>query len=133
MRISDITVDDDGAVRRITLDRADKRNAMTIPMFDAVADAIDGAVADDAIRVVVIRGAGDHFCSGAEIGTAAPATPVPVPVPTLVRNGRGPDTCSGTPRVTSPHGACVVRGRDPRRHRRAGVRRRHRDGARPGG
>ena len=72
MRISDITVDDDGAVRRITLDRADKRNAMTIPMFDAVADAIDGAVADDAIRVVVIRGAGDHFCSGAEIGAAGP-------------------------------------------------------------
>ena len=72
MRISDITVDDDGAVRRITLDRVDKRNAMTIPMFDAVTDAVDGAVADDAIRVVVIRGAGEHFCSGAEIGTAAP-------------------------------------------------------------
>ncbi len=65
-----VEIVDDGGIRRITLDRADKRNAMTIAMFDAVADAVDGAVADDAIRVVVLRGRGDHFCSGAEIGTA---------------------------------------------------------------
>ena len=65
-------VRDDGAIRRITLDRADKRNAMTIAMFDAVADAVDDAVADDAVRVVVLRGRGDHFCAGAEIGTAGP-------------------------------------------------------------
>jgi 2-(1,2-epoxy-1,2-dihydrophenyl)acetyl-CoA isomerase len=66
-----IEVVDDGPVRRITLDRAHKRNAMTIAMFDAVSDAIVGAVADDAVRVVVIRGRGDHFCSGAEIGTGS--------------------------------------------------------------
>jgi 2-(1,2-epoxy-1,2-dihydrophenyl)acetyl-CoA isomerase len=62
-------VRDDGAIRRITLDRAEKRNAMTIAMFDAVADAVDAAVADDDVRVVVLRGRGDHFCAGAEIGT----------------------------------------------------------------
>jgi 2-(1,2-epoxy-1,2-dihydrophenyl)acetyl-CoA isomerase len=65
-----VEVVDDGPVRRVTLDRADKRNAMTIAMFDAVADAVDAAVADDSIRVIVLRGRGDHFCSGAEIGTA---------------------------------------------------------------
>jgi len=59
----------DGAVLRVTLQRPEKRNAMTSAMFDGVADAIDLAVADDAIRVVVIRGAGDHFCSGAQVGT----------------------------------------------------------------
>jgi len=64
-----VEVVDDGAVRRITLDRADKRNAMTVAMFDAVTGAVEGAVADDAIRVVALRGRGDHFCSGAEIGT----------------------------------------------------------------
>ncbi len=66
-----MTVDvvDGGGVRRITLARPEKRNAMTIAMFDAVTDAVEGAVADDAVRVVVIRGRGDHFCSGAEIGT----------------------------------------------------------------
>jgi 2-(1,2-epoxy-1,2-dihydrophenyl)acetyl-CoA isomerase len=66
--VSEVDVRDDGPVRRITLDRAEKRNAMTIAMFDAVADAVDGAVADDAVRVIALRGAGDHFCSGAEIG-----------------------------------------------------------------
>ena len=63
-----VEVVDDGAVRRITLARPEKRNAMTIAMFDAVTHAVEGAVADDAVRVVVIRGHGDHFCAGAEIG-----------------------------------------------------------------
>ena len=53
---ADVEVVDDGGVRRVTLDRPEKRNAMTMAMFDAVTDAIDGAVADDALRVVVIRG-----------------------------------------------------------------------------
>jgi 2-(1,2-epoxy-1,2-dihydrophenyl)acetyl-CoA isomerase len=59
----------DGAVLRITLQRADKRNAMTPAMFDGVTAAVEHAVADDTVRVVVIRGAGDHFCSGAQVGT----------------------------------------------------------------
>jgi 2-(1,2-epoxy-1,2-dihydrophenyl)acetyl-CoA isomerase len=64
-----VEVVDDGPVRRVTLDRPEKRNAMTIAMFDAVTDAVEGAVADDVVRVVVLRGRGDHFCAGAEIGT----------------------------------------------------------------
>ena len=64
-----VEVVDDGPVRRVTLDRPEKRNAMTIAMFDAVTDAVEGAVADDSVRVVVLRGRGDHFCAGAEIGT----------------------------------------------------------------
>jgi 2-(1,2-epoxy-1,2-dihydrophenyl)acetyl-CoA isomerase len=71
MTHSDVEVRDDDGIRRITLDRPDKRNAMTIPMFDAVADAVDDAVTDDAVRVVVLRGRGDHFCAGAEIGGGA--------------------------------------------------------------
>ena len=67
-----VEVVDDGAVRRVTLDRPAKRNAMTIAMFDAVTDAVKGAVADDAVHVIVIRGRGDHFCAGAEIGTRRP-------------------------------------------------------------
>ncbi len=66
---AEVEVVDDGPVRRVTLDRPEKRNAMTIAMFDAVTDAVEGAVADDVVRVVVLRGRGDHFCAGAEIGT----------------------------------------------------------------
>ncbi len=67
--VAGLDVIPDGAVLRITLQRPDKRNAMTPAMFDGVTAAIEHTVADDAIRVVVIRGAGDHFCSGAQVGT----------------------------------------------------------------
>jgi 2-(1,2-epoxy-1,2-dihydrophenyl)acetyl-CoA isomerase len=72
-----VEVRDDDAIRRITLDRPEKRNALTTAMFDAVADAVEEAVADDRVRVVVVRGRGDHFCSGAEIGGGAGAAEKP--------------------------------------------------------
>jgi 2-(1,2-epoxy-1,2-dihydrophenyl)acetyl-CoA isomerase len=81
-----VEIRDDGPIRRITLDRADKRNAMTITMFDEVADAVDAAVADDSIRVIVLRGRGEHFCSGAEIGTGN-ARGDDEPAPTRPRTG----------------------------------------------
>jgi 2-(1,2-epoxy-1,2-dihydrophenyl)acetyl-CoA isomerase len=58
----------DGSVLRVTLQRPEKRNAMTLAMFDGVTAAVEHAAADDTIRVVAIRGAGDHFCSGAQVG-----------------------------------------------------------------
>jgi 2-(1,2-epoxy-1,2-dihydrophenyl)acetyl-CoA isomerase len=81
-----VDIVDDGAIRRITLDRAAKRNAMTVDMFDAVADAVDQAVGDDTIRVIVLRGRGDHFCAGAEIGTGGARASGEVP-PTKPRTG----------------------------------------------
>ena len=68
MSVDGVDVVADGAVLRVTLRRPEKRNAMTTAMFDGVTDAIERAVADDALRVVVIRGEGDHFCSGAQVG-----------------------------------------------------------------
>jgi 2-(1,2-epoxy-1,2-dihydrophenyl)acetyl-CoA isomerase len=57
----------DGAVLRLTLDRPDKRNAVDDRMMTGLADAIEGAGRDEAVRVVVLDGAGDHFCGGADI------------------------------------------------------------------
>lgn len=51
----------------LTLDRADKRNALTRAMYARLADALLRADADSAIRVVLLRGAGDHFCAGNDI------------------------------------------------------------------
>jgi 2-(1,2-epoxy-1,2-dihydrophenyl)acetyl-CoA isomerase len=87
MTHTDVEVRDDDGIRRITLDRPDKRNAMTIAMFDAVADAVDDAVADDAVRVVVLRGRGDHFCAGAEIGGADARGADGEPAPARPRTG----------------------------------------------
>jgi len=57
----------DGAVGTITLDRAAKRNAVSYEMWVALEAACRQMEADAAVRVVVLRGAGQHFCAGADI------------------------------------------------------------------
>ena len=58
-----------GAVRTVTLNRPDKRNAVDIEMRIALASAIEAAGADDAVGSIVITGAGPAFCSGGDIST----------------------------------------------------------------
>jgi 2-(1,2-epoxy-1,2-dihydrophenyl)acetyl-CoA isomerase len=65
--------DADG-VRTITLDRAEKLNAVNGALAVALADALDDAAHDDAVRVVVITGAGRAFCAGLDI-SAPPELP----------------------------------------------------------
>jgi 2-(1,2-epoxy-1,2-dihydrophenyl)acetyl-CoA isomerase len=57
----------DGPVLRLTLDRPDKRNALTDEITVALAELVDEAGRDEAVRVIVLAGAGDHFCAGADI------------------------------------------------------------------
>jgi 2-(1,2-epoxy-1,2-dihydrophenyl)acetyl-CoA isomerase len=57
----------DGRVLRITLDRPDKRNALTDEMIAAFSDAVGAAGRDEAVRVIVVAAAGEHFCSGFDI------------------------------------------------------------------
>lgn len=64
-----ILVDDTGAVRTITLNRPEVRNAIDIPLRLALADALEQADRDDAVRAIVITGAGRMFCSGGDIST----------------------------------------------------------------
>ncbi len=60
-----------GAVLHITLNRPDARNAMSLQMVAelrrVLADAEATAGRPDAVRVVVLRGAGGHFCAGADL------------------------------------------------------------------
>lgn len=67
MASSHVRVTTDGGVTTITLDRPEKRNAMDLAMWEALRDAARDAAADPAVRVVVVTGAGDHFCAGADI------------------------------------------------------------------
>lgn len=55
----------------VTIDNPGKRNAMTPAMWEAVPGLLDGLAADAAVRVVVLTGAGDTFCAGADIGSLA--------------------------------------------------------------
>lgn len=55
------------SVLELVLDRAEKRNALTDVMVAGLIEAIAAAGQDEAVRVVVLRGAGDHFCGGFDI------------------------------------------------------------------
>ena len=63
---STILVADDGAVRTITLNRPERRNAMTPEMQAELIAAMDEA-ATSSCRVVVFAGAGEAFCSGLDL------------------------------------------------------------------
>lgn len=54
-------------VLRLTLDRPEKRNAIDDTVMAGLVDAFDAANRDEAVRVVLLTGAGDHFCSGADL------------------------------------------------------------------
>ena len=64
-----VLVDDDAAVRTVTLNRPQKRNAIDIELRIALAEAIESADCDPAIRVIIVTGAGSVFCSGGDIST----------------------------------------------------------------
>lgn len=57
----------DDSVLTITLNRPDKLNAYTAQMGRELAAAFDRADADDAVRVIIVTGAGRAFCAGADI------------------------------------------------------------------
>lgn len=56
-----------GGIGWITLDRPEVRNALSSELMEAVGDGIDAFEADDAVRAVVIAGAGPAFCAGADL------------------------------------------------------------------
>jgi 2-(1,2-epoxy-1,2-dihydrophenyl)acetyl-CoA isomerase len=56
-----------GGVLRLTLDRAEKRNAIDDAMMLGLIEALEAANQDEAVRAILLRGSGDHFCSGADI------------------------------------------------------------------
>jgi methylglutaconyl-CoA hydratase len=57
----------DGAIARITLNRPEKRNALNDEVIGALKDTLALAAEDELIRVVLLTGAGQDFCAGADL------------------------------------------------------------------
>ena len=70
-----LLVRDDAAVRTITLNRPQKRNAIDIELRIALAEAIESADRDPAVRVIIVTGAGPAFSSGGDISTMQRISP----------------------------------------------------------
>jgi 2-(1,2-epoxy-1,2-dihydrophenyl)acetyl-CoA isomerase len=56
-----------GAARWLRLSRPERRNALTVDLVRRLADAVDAAVADPAVRAIVLTGAPPAFCSGGDL------------------------------------------------------------------
>jgi enoyl-CoA hydratase/carnithine racemase len=63
--------DDDGAVRIITLNRPEQRNAFDIGLYHALTRALRSADTDESVRAVVLTGAGPAFSAGTDLGELA--------------------------------------------------------------
>jgi isohexenylglutaconyl-CoA hydratase len=63
----------DGAVLHVTLNRPEVRNAMSLAMVRELIEVVKAAEQDGETRVVVLRGAGGHFCAGADLKDMAGA------------------------------------------------------------
>ena len=58
-------------ITRITLNRPERRNALTIELMTELTEAVEKAAADQSQRVLILRGAGAAFCTGLDLNEAA--------------------------------------------------------------
>jgi enoyl-CoA hydratase/carnithine racemase len=66
--VSDVEIEDRGAVRIITINRPEVRNALNGAVLEAVGTTLMGVDADPGVRAVIITAAGDRaFCAGADL------------------------------------------------------------------
>jgi enoyl-CoA hydratase/carnithine racemase len=99
MAYKDILYEVDGPIATVTLNRPDKLNAYTATMGLELEDAFVRADADDAVRVVIVTGAGRGFCAGADISGGADAFDT--------KSGNSPSMGSAEQRERRPGGSFV--------------------------
>ena len=76
MTDSPLAISDHGSIRRLTVNRPDKLNALNSATLDALLVAFERAAADDSVRVIVLTGAGTKaFVAGADIAEMADLRP----------------------------------------------------------
>ena len=63
-----VRVERDGDVLAITLARPERRNAITVAMYAALADAFESAAGDEGLRLITLRGEGQDFTAGNDLG-----------------------------------------------------------------
>lgn len=84
-----ILVERTDARLRIVMNRPERRNAITVAMYAALADAIEGAAAEPDIRLITIEGAGEDFTAGNDLADFLAEMPPPgttdIPVWRLLR------------------------------------------------
>jgi enoyl-CoA hydratase/carnithine racemase len=101
-----VRVEKSDGVLAITFARPERRNAITIAMYAALAEAIESAATDPEVRVITLRGEGQDFAAGNDLAdflTALPRTDEEIPVWRLLRVLAENEV----PLIAAVHGNCV--------------------------
>jgi enoyl-CoA hydratase/carnithine racemase len=101
-----VRVEKNGGVLSITLARPERRNAITVAMYAALAEALEGAAGDASVRLVTFRGEGRDFAAGNDLAdflNALPRDTTEIPVWRFLRALVGCEV----PILAAVHGNCV--------------------------
>jgi enoyl-CoA hydratase/carnithine racemase len=101
-----VRVEQDGGVLSITLNRPERRNAITVAMYAALAEAFEAAADDASVRLITVRGEGQDFAAGNDLAdflSALPRDTTDIPVWRLLR---ALARCE-IPVIAAVHGNCV--------------------------
>jgi enoyl-CoA hydratase/carnithine racemase len=101
-----VRVDQNGAVLAVTLARPDRRNALTVAMYAALADAVEQGSNDPSIRLITFRGEGPDFAAGNDLLDFLDAAPRAGEEIAVWRFLRALAACE-TPLIAAVHGNCV--------------------------
>jgi enoyl-CoA hydratase/carnithine racemase len=101
-----VRIEKQGSVLSITLARPERRNAITIAMYAALADAIEQAAGDATIRLITFRGEGQDFAAGNDLADFLETVPGNREEIAVWRFLRALAACE-TPLIAAVHGNCV--------------------------
>ncbi len=73
--MADLLTENYGAVRILTMNRPDKRNALNQALTETLLEALRSADMDESVRSIVLTGAGPAFCAGADLSEFKDLTP----------------------------------------------------------
>jgi len=101
-----VRIERSGGVLAITLARPERRNAITVAMYAALAEAFESAADDESVRVISLRGEGQDFAAGNDLADFLQALPRDTSEIPVWRLLRALARCE-IPIVAAVHGNCV--------------------------
>ena len=109
--MNEMLIENHGTVRVLTMNRPEKRNALNTALTQALLDALRAADADASVHCVVLAGAGQGFCAGADLSEFKDLTPEQQHLvearARLTTDLQAVVSKMGTPVVTAIHGAAM--------------------------
>lgn len=110
----ELLLERDGRILTVTLNRPERRNAVTLGLAERLADEIERAADDEDVRVVVLRGAGPSFCAGYDVTAGYGTREVTEDARHLRRISRCWERVfrAPLPVVAQVHGHCLAGGTD---------------------